>query len=144
VLDDRSRFTSPDDVWNETNKNDLYKYRKNSLVDLVSETYAHGPVMFTEKTFWPIMHTMPFIQINSKGALKYLRELGYSTFHPYIDESYDDEPDLVSRIQKIVTELSRLKLLRKTDPALFKDNYDKMLEIARYNTFLFYKKEKNA
>jgi hypothetical protein len=70
--------------------------------------------------------------------------LGYSTFSPAIDESYDDEPDLVIRIQKIVAELSRLKELRKTDPTIFYDNYNKMLEIAKFNRFLFYKKENNV
>lgn len=144
VLDDRSRFTSPDDVWLEEYKNEIYKYRKNSLFDVVSETYAHGPVMFTEKTFWPIIYSTPFIQVNSKGALKHLRELGYSTFHPYIDESYDDEPDLVLRIRKIVEELYRLKRLRRSDPELFFNNYKEMIKIAEYNNYVFHKKAKNA
>ena len=42
------------------------------------------------------------------GFLRAMRELGWLTFHPYIDESYDDEKDDDKRMEMIVAELTRL------------------------------------
>ena len=42
------------------------------------------------------------------GTLEVLRELGFKTFHPHIDESYDSEPDRWKRFNMIMKELNRL------------------------------------
>jgi len=43
----------------------------------------------SEKTFKPIACYHPFIIAGNRLSLHRLRELGYKTFSPYIDESYD-------------------------------------------------------
>jgi hypothetical protein len=70
--------------------------------------------------------------------LKFLRKLGYKTFSPYIDESYDDEPDLMERIKKVAIELARLNKMRVDNPIEFNSMYTKLTEIAEYNHKLFY------
>ena len=96
-------------------------------------------MFFSEKTFKPIICMQPFIQVNYAGSLKYLRELGYKTFHPYIDESYDEEKDNLKRIDKITNEVKRLcsfsdkelkKLLKTLLPVLVhnKDVYKNNLK----------------
>ena len=69
---------------------------------------------------------------------KFLRQLGYKTFSPYIDESYDDEPNLIERIKKVAIELARLNKMRLENPTEFYTMYDKLIEIAEYNHSLFY------
>jgi hypothetical protein len=38
-----------------------------------------------------------------------LNERGYKTFHPFIDESYDSEPDFEKRFKMCVEEIKRLE-----------------------------------
>jgi len=71
---------------------------KLSLINIVIEAYYNdyhklGYPLITEKIWRNIFYKKPFIVIGQKNTLKYLRNLGYKTFHPYIDESYDDLDD---------------------------------------------------
>lgn len=86
---------------------DLYM---NSWVSLITESSyfeKECSVFISEKTFKPIAAMQPFIVLGSKDTLKYLRKLGYKSFHPYIDESYDTMSDedrfsaVINAIQKI-------------------------------------------
>lgn len=102
-----------------------YEFFENSYYSLVTETIffkdISDPMMgrnpyyysvaFTEKTFKPIAMKHPFILAGVPGSLKLLRTLGYKTFAPFIDESYDDEHDDVQRLNLIVKEVQRLNEL---------------------------------
>ena len=73
-----------------------------SLLYLVTETVATGRRQhLTEKTFKPICLRMPFVLVGTQGSLRYLRSYGFKTFGNIWDESYDEEPDDVRRIEKI-------------------------------------------
>jgi hypothetical protein len=50
----------------------------------------------------------PFILMAYPGTLKRLRERGYKTFSPFIDESYDNIIDGEQRLEVIFKEISRL------------------------------------
>lgn len=65
----------------------------------------------SEKIYKPIAAEKPFIVFSEQGYLKALRELGFSTFSPYIDESYDNELDPKSRISLIIQEIKRINEL---------------------------------
>ena len=52
-----------------------------------------------------------FIVLAGPHYLKYLRKLGYQTFHGFIDESYDDEIDNGKRMWKICKEIERISNL---------------------------------
>ena len=138
-VDDRERFTSTDISFMDAElKSDVFTARKNSLIEVVSETFSDGTILFGEKTFWPIMEGLPFIQLNSHGSLAHLKKLGYKTFSPYIDESYDDEPHMITRVRKIAKELQRLKEMRTNNPDKFYEMYVEMKKIAEYNRKNFY------
>jgi hypothetical protein len=85
---------------------------QSSYITIVSETIFKEKYNYiSEKTWKPIAHQHPFIIVGVCGLLKYLKELGFKTFHPYIDESYDDEIDTEKRFKMIVDEIKRLDTL---------------------------------
>ena len=61
---------------------------------LTIETNTFGPCsnvqQVSEKTYKAIRLGMPFILFTGRpGILKHLKRIGFKTFHPHIDESYD-------------------------------------------------------
>lgn len=105
---------------------DDYLYFENSWFSLVTETFFfpinsyvsekyHATdddgAFFSEKIFKPVQMCHPFILVSSCHSLKYFRKLGYQTFHPYIDESYDDIENHGERMLAIVKEVKRLNSL---------------------------------
>ena len=86
----------------------------NSYVSVVTETnfYKDQPGRFvSEKIFKPIAQRHPFILVSVPRTLELLRELGYKTFSPWIDESYDLETDDNTRLLMVVREIQRLSNL---------------------------------
>lgn len=106
---------------------DLYKHSWVSLVVESSFYDYEANVFISEKTFKPIAAMQPFIIVGSRHTLKYLRKLGYKTFHPYIDESYDDLPDN-QRYLGIIESLQKIKAIE--DKAAW---YESIREIVEYN-----------
>lgn len=93
-----------------------YLYEQ-TYVSIVGETnflttpeYESGRFL-SEKTFKPIAQKHPFIIISVPFMLQKLREIGYRTFHPFIDESYDSEMHDGTRMLKIIQEIKRLSNL---------------------------------
>lgn len=86
---------------------------ENSYFSLVSETnfFDDNSIFFTEKIFKPITFKHPFLLISSPNQLEHLRGIGYKTFHPFIDESYDTEPNDLNRLVLILNEVERLSKL---------------------------------
>jgi hypothetical protein len=95
--------------------NDDIKYFDNSYLSLVTETNylplrnnSPDTIFFSEKIFKPIKLKHPFILVSCRHSLKYLKKLGYKTFHPYINEEYDEIENHEERLQCIVNEIERL------------------------------------
>jgi hypothetical protein len=84
----------------------------------------------TEKTIKPIHMMHPFIIVGPYKTLEVLRDFGFKTFHPYIDESYDKEIDPEKRMKMIKKEISNLcsKSIEELDIW-----YWKMYDILEYN-----------
>jgi hypothetical protein len=78
-----------------------YDFDPNRFYDVVGRLYS-------EKIFRCIVYKHPFIATGPKHFLKVLHWLGYKTFHPIIDESYDDETDDATRLLMIAKEAKRL------------------------------------
>lgn len=90
--------------------NDMYK---NSWVSIVTESSYfeyENATFISEKTFKPIACMQPFIIVGTRGTLKYLRKLGYKTFHDYIDESYDELDD-TERFISIMNTIKKIQLI---------------------------------
>jgi hypothetical protein len=67
-----------------------------------------APSSITEKTNKPIACCKPFIAFSTPYFLEDVRQLGFETFSPYIDESYDLETDNHKRLNMIVNEIERI------------------------------------
>ena len=88
----------------------------NSYFSLVTETLFYetndtnviNEIFFTEKTFKPIAMVQPFILVSRPNMLAALRDKGYKTFHPYINEEYDTTINDDDRMNLIVSETKRL------------------------------------
>ena len=65
-------------------------------------------ITFTEKTHKFHLAKMPFILYAMPGSLKVLREQGYKTFSPYINETYDLIENDEDRSVAIANEIERL------------------------------------
>lgn len=70
-----------------------------------------APSFITEKTWKGISCRKPFIMYSTPQHLKRLQILGYKTFSPYIDESYDLIEDNKERFYAIVNEIDRINKL---------------------------------
>jgi len=83
--------------------------------------------MFSEKEAKPITAGRPFIIVGAKDHLKSFRSLGFKTFNPVIDESYDDEPNREKRISMILDSMEKLS---KEDPI---EVYKRLQPILEHN-----------
>lgn len=82
-----------------------------SYLNIVTETNAWDEIdaFWSEKTWRPILNLQPFIYIGPYNSLRKLQQLGFKTFHPFIDESYDKERDMRVRILMIEKEILKFK-----------------------------------
>jgi len=112
-----------------------------SYISIVTETnfYEEG-LYLSEKTWKPIGHLQPFIQVNKSGALKELHSLGFKTFSPFINEEYDNEPDDNKRIKMISSEIHRLNNLSTSEIHLW---YHSILDILIHNQEVLFKYAEN-
>lgn len=73
-----------------------------SLIYVPTETVYFGRRLhITEKTFKAIAMEMPFVLVAPAGSLEYMRRYGFQTFGQVFDESYDDEIDDITRLEKV-------------------------------------------
>jgi hypothetical protein len=83
-----------------------------SYIHITSETtFFEIGGYFSEKTWKPIGHLQPFIFMGPAYGLEELKKLGFKTFSPFIDESYDLEMDPERRFKMIMDEIYRLSQL---------------------------------
>lgn len=90
----------------------------NSHISVTIETlfdYGESDFHTTEKTFKPIVYKKPFIMFSSHLFLKNLRKMGYATFHPYIDETYDTIEDPKLRADAVIAEMQRISNLSEEE-----------------------------
>lgn len=80
----------------------LVNFYETSLINVVTETTCDRyALQISEKSYKPIVYKIPFIIVNSPGAIKYMKKAGYKTFSEFFDESYDDIEDPDERIVAI-------------------------------------------
>jgi len=130
-LDTDELFTNRPHIESSTN----YLY-ENSLVSVVSETtfytdqFFDGARFLSEKTFKPIAYGHPFIIVSVPKSLELLREIGYKTFHPFIDESYDQEFNDDKRMRMIINEIVKIANMSDSEVKEFIEN---VKEITTHN-----------
>jgi hypothetical protein len=90
-------------------RNNKKEWYANSYFHLVTETFFGPNVFLSEKIFKPISNLQPFLVFGDYLTLEELRKLGFKTFEPFIDESYDLEKDPKKRMLLLEKELLKLK-----------------------------------
>ncbi len=114
---------------------------KRIYFNIVTEScYYEDCIYMSEKIFKPISNLVPFIIVSNPFFLAKLREIGYKTFSPWIDESYDEEVDNDKRFFMILDEIKRLCSMTKEEIHKW---YYEMKDILLYNQehFVSYKKQ---
>lgn len=98
----------------------------------IADNDVHHQTMFfiTEKTYRTILMKQPFILFSNPYALKYLKNDGYKTFSPFIDESYDTIENLADRQNAIINEVKRLHSMKESE---FNELLSNCREIAEHN-----------
>lgn len=130
-ISEHSSQEIPYHLFVERIRDDVYK---NSWVSVVTESSYFKDqknVFISEKTFKPIACMQPFIIVGSRHSLMYLRRLGYKTFHPLIDESYDDFED-TERFLAIINSIKKIEQIE--DKLIW---YEEMKDILMHNLNLF-------
>ena len=65
-------------------------------------------IQFSEKVWKPITNFQPFLLLGDRSMLKQLRNWGFQTFQPLIDESYDKELDKDKRFDMVISQIIKL------------------------------------
>ena len=117
----------------------LIKLINDSCFSIVLEAYFENPSLkqtyVTEKSLRPILGKRPFIVVGQKRTLRGLKERGYKTFHPFINEEYDEESDPIKRYFKVLFEINKLCKLSIEELHNF---MEPLKEIIEYNYNHFY------
>lgn len=126
-----------------------YKYATSANSNLLQQAFlwistesdAHCPVSFlSEKSAKSFYAKRPFVVVSGPNTLKRIQEFGFKTFNDYWDESYDAEPDVCKRIQKVmkivndIAQLSHseLKALAISMTDVLEYNYQHLLNFEQY------------
>lgn len=108
---------------------------------LTTDFRDFSPAFPTEKIYKAVGCNRPFIVISTPEFLKEFRQLGYKTFHPYINETYDTIENNNDRMQAIANEIERIANLST-------EEYDTLIleceKIANYNTKVLAKSQENS
>lgn len=125
VLIDRENES--DDIAVYINLNDYER----TFISVVTETLHEKNTLFnSEKTWKPIIMGHPFFLLGNQYHLQWLRDQGFKTFGRWIDESYDNEPKMEDRSNKIISELKRFSEMSMDE---LKKIREEMNEVCRFN-----------
>jgi hypothetical protein len=96
--------------------------------------YPEYDMLFvSEKVHKPLAWGMPFIVLGPCRALAHMKQLGFKTFEPYIDESYDLISEPQERYEAVLESIKAFK--SSPYPA------EELQEIVAHNIRLFYSKK---
>jgi hypothetical protein len=127
-------------AWNDTHT----KPYTNTYFYICSETFAQVDGEYksiTEKVFKPMVNYLPFVFAAYPGALKLLQELGFKTFHPFIDETYDSEPDEKKRINMLAKEIKKICSMSLEELHNWYWNMESILQHNRIHATNWYKND---
>lgn len=105
-----------------------------TAMEVVCETVIDR-VHLTEKICRPLACGQPFMVLAGAGTLKFLRDHGFQTFAPWIDESYDLEPDAKTRIEMVLREMQRLSNMDHDHQRRWRDALQAVIEHNRQRFF---------
>ena len=102
-----------------------------TFFSVVTESVFDDVSLFLDEKVWkPIYNYHPFIILGCPNSLKKLREMGFKTFEPFINESYDSEFHIGKRMNMIIDEIERLNSMGFEE---LKKWYKKLVSILKHN-----------
>jgi hypothetical protein len=108
-------------------------------ISVILETEFDGSrIHLTEKMLRPIACGHPFILAAGPGSLEYLRDYGFQTFAPWIDESYDSESDSLKRLEKIIQAMKQIHSMQGQELENFVQG---IKNVAEFNKRHFFSQE---
>jgi|ETN02SMinimDraft_4_1059925.scaffolds.fasta_scaffold01520_11 hypothetical protein len=103
-------FNQHDKLGFNTTLTSDWKHYQETFLSIISETIFCGDsIFFSEKICKPLFNLHPFILMSTPHCLKKLKEFGFQTFHPFIDENYDHEENPLKRMELIFDQLDRFR-----------------------------------
>ena len=89
---------------------------RDTAFSLVTESdfITPGVRRFTEKSLKPLVAGHPMLLVAARGTLALLRDLGFRSFAPHINEEYDSLNDPAARMTAVLAEFDRLMALPAT------------------------------
>jgi hypothetical protein len=103
---------------------------KEYFIEIVAETDILTTNWITEKTVKNLYIGKPFILMGGQGSLDKLQKFGFKSFSPWINETYDREPNIYLRLEAIKQEIDRLGRMNLTDLSKM---YLEMMPIFQHN-----------
>lgn len=129
-VEEQDRFIYKDTYFSIVTETIFFHDRLDPIVgEMISSIFV------TEKTYKPIAAKHPFIILSVPYFLKHLKSIGFKTFHPFINEDYDNEIDDMKRFNMIVNEMNRLCKFSDQEWLSWQEN---VKEIVDYNYEFFY------
>jgi len=98
-------------------------------IDILTETVYNYPYpQITEKTLRPLSTKRMFILVGAPFTLQFLKDKGFKTFSPFINEEYDIIIDPHKRLQFIINEIKRICNIPLPEIKNILINYKNILE----------------
>jgi hypothetical protein len=111
----------------------------NTQISVVLETeFDTERIHLTEKILRAVACGHPFLLAAGPLSLQYLRDYGFKTFAPWINESYDTIADPVERLTTFTQEMKRISMLSSEQKQEMREG---LHEITQYNKNLFFSKQ---
>jgi hypothetical protein len=145
-----SDFTAKLPLLIDTHLNDnlantlCYNHYYETDISIVNETHVSPKVLFLTEKIWKTIYAKhPFIIMGNPGSIALLNQLGYKTFSPFIDESYDAVENLTDRKNLLLKEIEKICEMSDVVRLEFTRNIQSVLDhnfkhlIARVNNFKF-------
>ena len=140
IADVENIFTE-DNVWDSVVvESSFFNTYFSLVVGTMFEDYEEEnpyTIFMSEKIYKALTSFHPTIYMGNMGSLKKLKEMGFKTFHPFIDESYDKEPNRVKRFEMIMKEVNKLCNMKLSE---LHDLYWSMSDILIHNHNVYYNK----
>jgi hypothetical protein len=102
-------------------------------IEIISETDTMSDFWFTEKTARCLATGKPFVLVSGHGSLQKLRNMGFYTFSPILDETYDLEIIPTLRINLLLSSLKKVYNNKECLDELYAIAYK---NIEAYNNFI--------
>ena len=116
-------YTTDSSMFQESTNYDWYDH---TYFSIVCETFVSANEKFiSEKSFKPIAFYHPFITLAPPNTLIFLKEMGFETFNNLFDESYDEEPNYIKRISRLVENVKNFNCVPYDNLTLEKLEYNR-------------------